>query len=331
MSALVLASFPERKGDRELFDRVLGKSARVVFWPAVPEKEKERVLSETEVLVSWNPRWDFRSEMERVFRGLSRLRLLQLVTAGADHAPFAFLGSQVAVACNPGAYAEPVAEHALALLLALAKRIPVEHAKLKEGVFDDATPNRLLRGARALVVGFGGIGKAIGRLLRAFGVSLTAINRTGRTEEPVLACGTLAQLLDFLPGVDIVILSLPLVRSTRGLIGQRELEAMREDAILINVARGELIDEALLYERLVRCPHFLVGLDTWWREPRLHGSFELRFPILTLPNVLGSPHNATSVPGIRAAALKLALENVRAFLQTQEIPRGRVHPEDYWP
>ncbi|CAF0698053.1 NAD(P)-dependent oxidoreductase [Candidatus Methylacidithermus pantelleriae] len=331
MAGVVLASFEEQKGDRELFERILGRETPVHFWPSLDSQVREKILQEVSILVSWNPRWDFRPEPARIFSRMTHLLFLQLVTAGADHAPYELLDPQVEVACNPGAYSAPVAEHALALVLALAKRIPHQLENLRKRVFDDRTENRMLQGMKALVVGFGSIGRAIGRLLRAFGVSLWAINRSGQTTEPVLRCGTLRELPEWLPRADLIVLSLPLTRATRGILGKAELERIKEDAILINVARGELVDQEALFEKLVRCPNFLVGLDTWWKEPRLHGSFSLRFPFLELPNVVGSPHNATCVPSVRSQALALALENVKAFLRAKEIVRGRVDRSDYEP
>ena len=82
------------------------------------------------------------------------------------------------------------------------------------------------------------------------------------------------------------------------MIGSRELEMMEPDAILINVARGSIIDERALYEHMLRNPDFSAGIDTWWIEPAMDGEFRVNFPSFDLPNFLGSPHNSSITPGV---------------------------------
>src|SRR5256885_13441647 len=120
--------------------------------------------------------------------------LIQLVTAGADHMPFAGLPSHIIGASNPGAYATPMAEHVMAMTLALAKRLLIEHEKLRNGEFDQFTSNRMLSGTTAGILGFGGIGRATARLMRAFGMHIYALNQSGTSPEPADFIGTLQDL-----------------------------------------------------------------------------------------------------------------------------------------
>ena len=207
------------------------------------------------------------------------------------------------MAGNVGAYADPMAEHVLAMALALAKRLPQNQARMAEGIFDRAETLRL-RGRTVGILGYGGIGKACARLFRPFGTRIYAINTSGRADENADQAGTLADLHDMLAAADIVVVTLPLTRATRGLIGAPELGLMKADAILVNVARGAIVDEDALFEHLKAHPDFCAGIDTWWDEPKPGQPFRPRLPFLSLPNVIGSPHNSGDVPGMSSASIR---------------------------
>jgi phosphoglycerate dehydrogenase-like enzyme len=126
------------------------------------------------------------------------------------------------------------------------------------------------------------------------------------------------------------VISLPLTLATRGLIGARELALMKPTVILVNVARGPLVDQSALYEHLCAHPEFSAGIDTWWTEPTSDAPFRTDYPFLDLPNVLGSPHNSSIVPGTMLSAARLAAENVRRYLRGEAIT-GVVRRSDYVP
>jgi phosphoglycerate dehydrogenase-like enzyme len=154
------------------------------------------------------------------------------------------------------------------------------------------------------------------------------INRRGKTGSPVEFIGTTADLEKVLSNSDLAVVTTPLTRETRHLIGADELARMKPDAAIINVGRGAVIEEKALYDRLRTHPHFGAGIDTWWSEPAGNDPFEPAYPFLELPNVVGSPHIADVVPGATAAATRLAIENIRRFLEGESI-RGLVDPQDY--
>ena len=132
---------------------------------------------------------------------LKDVRLVQFINAGIDFVPLAEMPAGVPVATNGGAYAEPMAEHALAMALAAAKRLLVEHAALARGEFNQFDRNRMLAGGVCGILGFGGIGIATARLARGIGMKVHAINRRGRSEEPTDWIGTPDQLDMLLDGV----------------------------------------------------------------------------------------------------------------------------------
>jgi len=319
-----LVTFAPDPQMRDVIGASLDGVAELMYLSEARER-REEMLASADALLAWNLGAELRPEE---LAGLDSAGLIQVLSAGVDRVPFDQIPDGVAVASNAGAYAEPMAEHVLALALALAKRLPQNHAALARGVFDQQTPTRLIRGSIVGILGFGGIGRASARLFQALGAHVQAINRSGRTDAAVDRIGTMDDLDALLGDADILVVSLALARATRGLIGRRELSLMKPDGILINVARGAIIDEDALYEHLVRNPSFSAGIDAWWQEPRGQGAFATRQPFLDLPNVIGSPHNSAIVTGSLTEAAARAAENVARHLRGEPV-RNLVNFSDY--
>jgi phosphoglycerate dehydrogenase-like enzyme len=189
-------------------------------------------------------------------------------------------------------------------------------------------PVLTLDGSVGAILGLGGIGRATAHLMRAFGMRVHGINTSGRTDEPVEFIGTLADLDRVLAAADVLVLALPLINATRGLIGARELGLMKPTAILVNVSRAAVIDERALYEHLRDQPEFCAGIDTWWHEPGPGSGFSTEYPFFDLPNVIGSPHNSGVVDGALEFGAVKAAENVRRFLDGEAV-LGVVRREEY--
>ena len=220
-----------------------------------------------------------------------------------------------------------MAEHIVALALAAAKRLFIEHDNLKQGEFNQRSANRMLRGGVCGILGFGNVGVATARLMRAFGMKIHAINRRGVSDEPTDWIATADRLDEMLRVADILVVCAALTTDTEGLIGARELALMKEDAILINVARGEIVDEAALYAHLVAHPRFFAGIDAWWVEPVRHGRFAMGHPFLDLPNVIGSPHNSAGGGAWRDESLRRAVPNCRRAI-LGETPRNLIGADE---
>jgi phosphoglycerate dehydrogenase-like enzyme len=164
--------------------------------------------------------------------------------------------------------------------------------------------------------------------MQAMGMHVYGINRSGKTDAPIDFIGHTTDLKTVLESSDVVVVTTPLNRDTRDLIGEKELAWMKEDAILINVGRGDVINQKALYDHLKSHPNFRAGIDTWWSEPAGRGDLELDFPFFELPNIIGSPHCADHVPQSMPGATRKALENVKRFLLGNNI-RGVLDRNDY--
>src|SRR5215470_8699564 len=201
------------------------------------------------------------------------------------------------------------------------------HANLKSGEFNQHSANRMLRGGVCGILGFGNVGVATARLMRAFGMKIHAINRRGASHEPADWIATTDLLDEMLRVADVLVISAALTTATEGLIGARELGLMKENAILINVARGEIVEEGALYAHLVSHPHFFAGIDAWWVEPVRHGHFAMGYPFLDLPNVIGSLHNSAGGGAWREEYLRRAVQNCRRAI-LGETPRNLIGPDE---
>jgi phosphoglycerate dehydrogenase-like enzyme len=328
MSARTVLTFHADDEQRREVADILAPFGGIAFLADAGEDRAARsaILGAAEAVITWFPG---RELGPGDVRDLGQARLIQLVTAGADSVDFAALPRQAQVAANVGAYADPMAEHVLAMALALAKRLRRNHDRMAEGIFDLAETLRV-RGRTVAILGYGGIGRACARLFRPLGTHIYAINTSGRADETADRAGTLADLPDVLAAADIVVVTLPLTQTTRGVIGTRELGLMKPDAILVNVARGAIVDEDALFEHLKTHPDFCAGIDTWWEEPGAGQPFRPRLPFISLPNVIGSPHNSGIVPGMTSVATAAAAENVAAWFRGDHV-RGIQDPADYAP
>ncbi len=309
--------------ERELFSERF-QDADLAYLQDLEGEERLLAARRADVLLGWNPGLDLGGELLSEMRSL---RLVQLVSAGADHLEANAFADEAVLCSNAGAYAEPMAEHVLAMTLALAKRLLPGHAELRQGILDQRTPSHTLRGSTVGIVGYGGIGQAVAAVFRPFGCSILAINRGGPITDPVGFHGTLDDVGEVFSRSDIVVLSAALTPRTRGLIGARELEQLRGESIFINVARAALVDEDALYEHLAAHPGILCGIDVWWEEPFRGQPFRMRRPFLDLPNVLGSPHNSGVTKGALFAGLDRACQNVARFLRGEPL-QGVLRRED---
>jgi phosphoglycerate dehydrogenase-like enzyme len=250
---------------------------------------------------------------------LPDLRLVQTLTAGFEHA-VPFLPPGVALANAPGVHDASTAELAVTLALAVLRGLPdFVHAQ-DQGRWraDEEVRRRALADRRVLVVGYGGVGQAVARRMLAFETTVTGVASRARPAGPDgVSVHGVDELADLLPHHDVVVIATPLNDATRGLVGTAFLASMPDGALLVNVARGGVVDtDALLAE--LRSGRLLAALDVTDPEPLPSGH-----PLWGAPGVLISPHagGATSAFFPRAVAL---LHEQLQRLSTGRRPRGIV-------
>jgi len=323
MAQSLVVTFEVDPRGRTAIQEAIGDAGEITWLVDLDPAARKTAIAGADVLMSRNT-----TDMKGDERGLPRkARLIQFMSAGIDFIRLDGLPSGLPVACNAGAYSEPMAEHGLAMAFAASKRLVHEHGELRAGRFNQFNSVRMLAGGVCGILGFGGIGIATAKLMRAVGMKVHAINRRGGGHDHVDWMGTPNQTDELLAASDVLVLSLPLTPATRGMIDARALGLMKPDAILVNLARGEIVDEAALYDHLVANPKFVACIDAWWIEPIRHGRFEVGTPLLDLPNVIGSPHNSASVRGWRDVSLRRGAANCRRVLEGGE-PWHLVREED---
>ncbi|MBM7830691.1 phosphoglycerate dehydrogenase-like enzyme [Agromyces cerinus] len=216
-----------------------------------------------------------------------------------------------------GAYAQPVAEHALVLVLAVLRELP---RRVRATSWQADELGRTLYGANVVIVGAGGIAVELIRLLQPFGTRVTVVRRS--TEPVVGAERTLptARLGEALADADVVVLAAALTGDSRGLIGEGELQRMPRGAVLVNVARGGLVDTEALVAALTSGHLGGVGLDVTDPEPLPAGH-----PLWQAPNCIVTPHVADTEEMTVPLFAERISQNVRAFLGDGDF-EGRIDP-----
>jgi phosphoglycerate dehydrogenase-like enzyme len=244
------------------------------------------------------------------YRAAPRLRLLQLLSAGYDDVDLAAARrAKVPVCNNGGANAISVAEHAMMLMLTVARRVIFQHANVSGGRWrgNGPAPRMYEIYDKTLgIVGLGTIGKKVARLARAFGMRVQYYDIARLNEDAEDALGVRFRLLnELLATSDIVTLHVPLNDSTRHMIGARELARMKGEAIVVNTSRGPVIDESALAAALADQKLFGAGLDVFDREPPPPDN-----PLFALPNVVLTSHFAGPTHDNQIARLRNAFDNV---------------------
>ncbi|MGQ0546816.1 MAG: NAD(P)-dependent oxidoreductase [Betaproteobacteria bacterium] len=301
-TTLVLTEALPAAGMRLLEGRA---AVRLVILPAPSEGELARALPEADgvVMVMERP-----ALTARLVERAPRLRVACRFGAGYDNIDVAALTRRgIPLATTGGANADAVAEHALYLMLALAKRGPALDRAVKQGGWPRSLGNVELRDRTCALVGYGRIGRAIARRIAGFGMKLIVV-------DPHAPGATV--LAEALPRADFVVLACSLTPETQGLMNAANLERMKPGAFLVNVARGPVVDEPALAAALRQGRLAGAGLDVLDTEPPSAGD-----PLLARDDVVLTPHVAGHVA---TAHERVAIACAQAALAGLD---GRLDPD----
>ena len=236
---------------------------------------------------------------------MKSLRVLQTMSAGVDGLDFRHLKPGVRVYSNAGAFAGTVGEHAWGLLLGAAKGVHLRNRK--------STPRRL-GGKTLLVVGCGAIGSEVARLSKSVAMRAVGVSRSFRSPELFEEKHPISELRDVIGKADAVVVALPSTRHTRGVFDYALLSRAKETAILVNVGRGDVIEEDGLMRWLRERPESRFATDVFWKKD---GKEEFDTAAWELPNFAGTLHNSGLPLGEDLSEAKVAAaRNVRRFFET---------------
>ncbi len=243
-----------------------------------------------------------------ILRWAANLRWVQLTSVGAEqliNSPD--LKDDVVVTVARGIHHPQIGEYTIGVMLALARGLP-QVVRNQERKIWKQWAGVSLAGRRLGLIGLGAVGSEIARLARGLGMRVTGLRRSGRPHPLVDRLVGPKQLIELLGESDFVVVAVPLTARTRGLIGDKEFKAMKGGAYLINIARGEVVDEMALMDALRRGAIAGAALDVFEEEPLGPES-----PLWETPNLLITPHISGLSRDYAGRVAELFLENYRRF------------------
>jgi D-3-phosphoglycerate dehydrogenase len=270
------------------------------------DAELIRRVAEAEIVLNIRAHSRFNAA---VFGACEHLRLISVWGTGTDHIDLAAARARgVTVSSTPGVNAHAVAEHTMALMLALARRVPAMDAAVRAGQWPRGTLVQL-EGKTLGIVGLGAIGRRVATLASSFGMRVLASTLDDDAGRSATVGARHVPIDMLLRESDVVSLHLRLSERTTGYIDRGRLSLMKPTAFLINTARAALVDRDALIDALRESRIAGAALDVFHEEPIPAGD-----PLLALPSVVLTPHNAGSTPEVIEAGLRRAVENIETFL-----------------
>jgi phosphoglycerate dehydrogenase-like enzyme len=277
----------------------------------------ERALSGADAMVSMNWSWDIPAA--------ARLKLLHLPGAGLDAVDFSKLPTSVNV-CNCFEHEIGIAEFVLGAMLEWNIGIRAMDRRLRQGSWTGSylcgPVHQEIFGKTIGIVGFGRIGREVARRARAFGMRVLACTRTPSTDALADRIDGIEHLHAMLRESNVVVITAPLTETTRGLFNAHTLSAMRDDALLINVSRGMLVDDAALYQALSERRIAGAVIDVWYNYPEQgqdQGPRPSAQPFEKLDNIVMTPHASAWTDGVVPRRNRIIADNLNRLARAEPL------------
>lgn len=305
---------------RELIRRKVPREWACTFAEGYDERSQHAVLRDADVAFA-----NWFGVDQAALMAAPRLRLIHKLGSGVDKIDQAGCRARgIAIARIAGGNAVPVAEHTIMLMLAALRRLPEIETRTRAGEWfkeDARVLQRQLSGRRVGLIGLGAIGQAVARRLAGFEVEIVYYDPVRQAAERERELGVTYLDLDVLLRTsDIVSLHLPLLPSTHGVLSAERIDSLKRDAVIVNCARGGLVDEQALVRALREGRVLAAGLDTFSQEPPV-GS-----PLLDLPNTVVTAHVAGATYDNFGRMLDIAVANTLTFERDGTIPAADLVP-----
>jgi phosphoglycerate dehydrogenase-like enzyme len=312
-TAIVMLTLDEAIHERVL--AVFQKRARVVSKVnLIMSRSRQQMVDsipKAEIFFGWRL-------SENYYNQAQNLRWIHLPSAGIDGAlPSAVFNSEIQVTCSKGLHQDPMAETAFAMILSLTRGLHHARDLQKETrwAFDIVSHNAgTLVGKTLGIIGAGHIGQAIAKRAKPFGLKVIGINQSGRKVSGFAEIRSLSNLTWLLKQSDIIVLTLPLTDKSRDLIGPRQFAQMKDNAILINIARGRIVNQDALMSAILDGKLGGAGLDVFAEEP-----LPVDSPLWTMPNVIITPHIGGVVPDLYEKVTNFFIDNLDRYLAGKQL------------
>ena len=252
---------------------------------------------------------------------LEGLKVLQTFNAGLDDPAYRQIADAGISICNSSAQGIAIAEYVIGQVLSVFQPIAEQRAMQAAREWR-VTPHREISRTHWLIVGYGPIGGALASRVKAFGAGVSVIRRSAVADDVCDRVGTAEDLPAFLPDADVIVIAAPLNAETRGLVGDAFLSEVKPGAVLVNVARGGLVDDSALMQALDRGALSTAVLDVFHTEPLPKDD-----PLWSHPGVRITPHTSFAGDGVQDRWDQLFLDNLGRFVRGEELVRV-VDPRD---
>jgi phosphoglycerate dehydrogenase-like enzyme len=267
-------------------------------------------LSQIEILFTYG-----KEIKVEAFKEMTNLKWIQLSSTGFDHLPKEYIQVRgIIVTTSKGAHAEPIAEYAFSTMLYFSRKIDRFLELQKNRKWDRLDFPTELAGSTLVILGMGYIGKEIARKAHAFDIHTVGINRSGAPSEFFNETYSIDQLEQILPKADYLILTLPLTSETYHLIGQKRLQLLKPTSVVINIGRGELLDEAAAIEVLKANKIRGMAMDVFHQEPLPQNS-----PLWDLKGLLLTPHMAAMTDRFLDRSIERLIKNYQHYINGEKM------------